>query len=820
MKRAAIARVGGPHKVALRSLLPGCALVMLSTAAGAAPVDRPVDRHVLPIMPAPFDGKIASSVAASVPSFPARVTAPAGAPNIILIMTDDVGFGVASTFGGPVPTPNLDRLAAKGLIYNRFHTTSICSPSRAALLTGRNQHAVANGIVNDLATGYPGYNTIIPKSAATIAEVLRQNGYSTAMFGKHHNVPAWEETSAGPFDHWPTGLGFDYFYGFIGGSANQWHPDLVRGTDRVSAPDDNRPDSVLDRFLADDAIHWIHEQKASAPEKPFFVYYAPGTAHSPHQAPRQWIEKFKGRFDGGWDALRDQTVARQKQTGLIPAASGVTPRPEGIPAWATLSDSDRKVAARMMEVYAAMIAYHDAQIGRMLDEIDRMGQADNTLVIFIEGDNGASPEGGVAGSTNSGATIVDRSSEDAAWRLSQLDILGSDRSSGHFPVGWTWALNAPFPWMKGVSSHFGGTRNPMVVAWPGHIRQAGLRSQFHDITDVMPTVLEAAGIPAPTSVNGVPQQRVDGISFAYSFNDAKAADHRHTRYFEMMGTRAIYHDGWVAGTTPQRLPWQSKVPPGDVTKWPWELYNIDEDFAEANNLAARYPDKLRSLQRLWQREAAQNSVFPLDDSTIGRLRKNPYRSDKREFTYWGPDLHIPESAAPLLGAMSFSIAADVDIPAGVANGVLVASGGRFGGWSFYLKDGHPVALHAATQQPRDQFRLEAPASLPAGKVRIGYSFTLDPIKPGRRGGVLSISVDGRDVASRHVDRIGGFNETPESFDIGVDAGSLVSDDYVADPRFNGLIRKIVIKTLDGPGPGPGPGAGAGGVGTNGSGGVE
>ena len=775
----------------------GFTLAMLSTAAvGAGQTAEAIDRRILPIRPAPFGGKVASSVAASVPSFPARLSAPAGAPNIVLIMTDDVGFGVASTFGGPVPTPHLDRLVSEGLIYNRFHTTALCSPTRAALLTGRNHHAVGSGIVTDLATGYPGYNSIIPKSAATMAEVLRQNGYSTAMFGKHHNVPSWEETAAGPFDHWPTGLGFEYFYGFIGGSTNQWHPALVRGTNRVSPPDGDKPDSILDRFLADDAIHWIHEQKASAPEKPFFLYYAPGTAHSPHQAPKQWIEKFKGQFDGGWDALRAQTVARQTASGLIPSTTRVTPRPEGLPAWETLSDSDRQVAARMMEVYAGMVAYHDAQIGRMLDEIERMGQAENTLVIFVEGDNGTSPEGGTAGSTNSGATIVDRSREDTAWRLSQLDVLGSEQSSGHFPVGWTWALNAPFPWMKGVSSHFGGTRNPMVVSWPARIRQTGIRSQFHDITDIMPTVLEAAGVPAPTSVNGVPQQRVDGISFGYSFNDAKAPDRRHSQYFEMMGSRAIYHDGWLAGTTPQRLPWQNKVPPVDVTKWPWELYKIDEDFAEANNLAERYPDKLKSLQRMWQVEATQNNVFPLDDSTLSRLRKNPYRGDHNEFTYWGPDLQIPESSAPPLREKSFSITADVEIPAGPANGVLVASGGRFGGWSFYLKDGRPVAVHAASQQPRDQFRLEAPQPLPTGPARIGYSFTFDPVKSGRSGGVLAISVNGAEVSRRHVDRIAGFDETQETFDIGFDTGSFASNDYLTNPRFTGSIRKIIIKTSD------------------------
>lgn len=783
-------RWGMKRAIALMVLVSG-AVASTWPMASVMARSATADRRILPLPATDFKGEIAPAVAASTPSFPQRITAPEKAPNVILIMTDDVGFGVASTFGGPVPTPNLDRLAARGLVYNRFHTTALCSPSRAALLTGRNQHNVGTGVVTDLATGYPGYTSIIPKSAATIAEVLRQNGYSTSMFGKHHNVPMWEETAAGPFDHWPTGLGFEYFYGFIGGATNQWHPTLVRGTNHVTVPDTGSEDAILDRFLADDAIRWLHEQNAAAPDKPFFMYYAPGTAHSPHQAPRRWIESFRGKFDRGWDVLRAETVERQKARKLIPAATEVTLRPEGIPAWDTLPMESKQVAARMMEVYAGMIAFQDAQIGRILDEIARMGQADNTLVIFVEGDNGASPEGGLEGSTNSGATIIDRQSEDAAWRYSQLDVLGSEKTLGHFPVGWTWALNAPLPWMKGVASHLGGTRNGMVVSWPAGISQRGMRSQFHYITDIMPTILEAARVPVPSVVNGVTQQRMNGISFAYSFKNAQAPERRHTQYFELMGNRALYHNGWWAATTPQRLPWRSQVPPSDLTRWPWELYNLEQDFAQAKNLADRHPEKLENLKVLWAKQAKMNSVYPLDDSTISRLRNNPYQAERKNYRYWGP-VRIPDTSAPPLRERSFTLTADVEILANGGEGVLAASGGRFGGWAFYLKDGRPIAVHNATQQPRDHFEVRAIRALSPGPAQIAYTFVVDAGTGPRRGGMLTIRVNGVELAKGRIDRLASFDEAQEPFEIGDDSGTLVSDDYGAHVRFSGLIKKVSV----------------------------
>ncbi|OCC25582.1 arylsulfatase [Croceicoccus estronivorus] len=761
---------------------------------GSAVFAQTAERVTLPYPVEQFRGTIAKSAKDSTPAYPGQVTAPAGAPNVLVIMTDDIGFGAAGTFGGPVPTPNLDRLAARGLIYNRFHTTALCSPTRAALLTGRNHHAVGMGVVTDMATGYPGYNSIIPKSAATVAEVLRQNGYSTAMFGKHHNVPIWETSPAGRFDHWPTGLGFDYFYGFIGGETNQWDPALVRGTNRVAPPDAGGTDSVLDRFLADDAIHWIHEQKASAPDKPFFIYYAPGTAHAPHQAPREWIARFKGAFDDGWDRLRDRIVARQKQEGIIPADTAVTARPEGLPAWDTLSPEEKAVAARMMEVFAGMVAYQDAQVGRVLDEIDRMGETDDTLVIFIEGDNGTSPEGGLHGTTNWAAAISGAIREDPDWLLSQLDELGSENTYGHFPTGWAWALNAPFPWFKQVASHLGGTRNPMVVSWPGQIAQRGLRSQFLDVTDVMPTVLEAAKVPIPQEVNGIEQQRMDGISFVYTFGKADAPDRRHIQYFELFGNRGLYHDGWWAGTTPNRVPWESAAKdPIAITQWPWELYDLRHDFAQAHNLADRYPEKLRSMQELWDKQARENHVYPLDDSTLARLRINPYKQGRTSYTYWGTNLHIAEESAPRLGPGAFSVDADVVIPADGAEGVLLASGGRFGGWAFYFDKGRPTVVYAQSQRPEDRCRVSAPAPVRPGPNRIGYRFDPDAGPASRRGGTMTITVGGQEVARGRVEGISPFMaEATETFDIGDDSGTHVVADYPENPHFNGSLNRIDV----------------------------
>ncbi len=768
------------------------AIVLVTTSASAAAVGAAGAPIILPKPVEPFAGTIGATFADSVPSFQKPVQAPAGAPNVLLVLTDDVGFAAASTFGGPVPTPALDRLARTGLRYNRFHTTAMCSPTRAALLTGRNHHAVGTGIVTDTASGYPGYWVVIPRSAATVAEVLRLNGYNTAFFGKHHNIPQGsDDSSAGPFDLWPTGLGFEYFYGFIGGDTNQWRPSLYRGTSHVEGPP--HADATLDHYLAQDVIHWIHNQKAAAPDKPFMAYFAPGSAHAPHQAPADWIAKFKGRFDQGWDKLREESLARQKKAGIAPRDTLLTPRPAGIPAWASLSADQRRAYARMMEVFAGMLAYQDAQVGVVLDELERIGQRDNTLIVFIEGDNGASPEGDTTGSMNELGTLANGMKEDTGWLLAEMDKMGGPESYQVFPVGWAWATNAPFQWTKQVGSHLGGTRNGMVVSWPARIKeQGGIRSQFAHVNDIMPTILEAVGLPAPDIVNGVPQQRIDGTSLVYSFDNAKAPERHVRQYFEMLGNRAIYDHGWMASSTPGRLPWKSGGSAGLPTDYKWELYDLTRDFSQSRDLSAREPQRLAALQSLWMEEAKANNVLPLDDrqGTMRAMGSRTAMPQRNSFVYWGSDISVAQSKAPPLNVRSFTIDAEITVPEGGAKGALIASGSRFGGWSFHFEDGRPVVVEAASQKPEDQFRIAGTKPVAAGARRIRYDYALDG-KPGQ-GGMMTIAVDGQTVARGRIGRTGfvtaGLGET---FDIGRDTAATVVD-LAGGNVFNGTIARIEI----------------------------
>lgn len=763
----------------------------LSSAAlaQAAPLPAPaaVDRAVLPIAPQPFRGVANPTYRDSRPFYPPQVTAPAGAPNILLIMTDDVGFGAASTFGGPVPTPNLDRLAARGLRYTRFHTTAMCSPTRAALLTGRNHHAVGSGIVTDTASGYPGYDGSIPRSAATIAEILRDNGYSTALVGKHHNVPSREQSPAGPFDHWPTGLGFDHFYGFVGGDANQWQPVLYRGTEPVS--DQPPPGQTLDRLLVDDAIHWVHTQKAAAPDKPFFLYLAPGSAHAPHQAPPEWIARFRGQFGGGWDELRAATLRRQIAGGIAPPGTRLTPRPTEIPAWSSLSPEEQQSDAHMMEVFAGMLAYQDHQIGRLLDELGRMGLSDDTLVMFIEGDNGGSPEGGLLGTLNEIGTLANGVQETPASKHAMLDRMGSPDTFELYPVGWAWATNSPFQWTKQVGSHLGGTRNGLVVSWPEHIHDAGgIRTEFGHVVDVAPTLLEAAGLPMPRVVDGAAQQPLDGVSLAYTF-DRDVPEKPRTQYFELLGNRAIYKDGWMASTTPARMPWKfggSGISPLDYR---WELYDLRHDYSQAVDLAAKEPGRLADLKALWTKEAERNQVFPLDDRQGDRSNGVPPAKPRTHFEYWGGGISVNQPVAPMLGVRSFSMDADVVIPAQGADGALVATGSRFGGWSFYFENGRPVVAHAASIQQGGQYRIAATAPIPAGPAHMHYEFASRG--PGA-GGRLTISVDGRQVAAGDIGKTAIIMASiGEPFDTGRDTGAPVVD-YPNGSRFTGSISRIVV----------------------------
>ncbi|XHR99077.1 arylsulfatase [Sphingomonas sp. DBB INV C78] len=744
---------------------------------------------ILPSAPAPFAGKMGETYKDSVQAFPKPVTAPEGAPNVFLIITDDVGFGAASTFGGPIPTPNLDKLAARGLVYNRFHTTAMCSPTRAALLTGRNHHAVANGIVANLTTGFPGYNNMLPKSAATVAEVLRQNGYNTAMVGKHHNAPEADVSPAGPFDLWPTGLGFEHFFGFMAAETNQFTPALYRGTEPVPT----LKEGVLDKALADDAIDWIHNQKAVTPDKPFFLYYATGSAHAPVQAPADWIARFRGQFDKGWDVVRAETHGRQIRRGIIPAGTVNTARPEGIKAWKDLTPDQRRINARMMEAYAAMLAYQDAQIGRVLDEIDRMGEGGNTLVMFIEGDNGAAAEAGPNGGTNPMAAFANGMREDDATLLANLDKIGGPDSVSNYGYGWAWATNAPYRMFKQYASHLGGTRNGFVVSWPDRIKARGVRPQFTHVVDVMPTILEAAGIPAPASVNGVAQQRIDGVSFAYSF-DAPAAPERHQiQYFEMMGNRAIYHHGWLASTTPANAPWKAADGAKLPSDYGWELYDLDRDFSQSKDVAAHEPEKLRKMQALFRTEAERNNVLPLDNRlNLARFMAAQGQFPKRDtYTYWGAGISVPVARAAPITTRSFRITAALDLADAPANGVVLALGSRFGGWSFYLKDGRPVALMAASQQDGDQSRVEAAERLGLGSSELIFDFRYGGGING--GGEMVILANGREIGRGRIARtISKLPEMTDTLDIGFDADTPVTDDYAPGGRFTGHIAKVDV----------------------------
>jgi arylsulfatase len=749
---------------------------------------------VLPQPDPQYQGKIGNTLADSGPQqFPHPPSAPKGAPNIFLVLTDDVGFAASSTFGGPIPTPNLDKLAASGLKYTAFHTTALCSPTRAALLTGRNHHQVSFGSLEDTAIGYPGYWALIPRSAATIAEILKDNGYNTAFFGKNHNTPAFASSAAGPFDLWPTGLGFEYFYGFMGGDTSQWQPRLFRNTTRAA---DLRQGEILDHAMADDAIHYLHEQKAAAPDKPFFVYYATGSGHAPHHAPADWIAKFKGQFDQGWDRLREESFARQKTLGVVPQDAALTPRPAELPAWESLTPERKTIDARFMEVYAAAVAYQDAQIGRILDEIERMGQRDNTLVVFIEGDNGASGEGSPSGRSNEIGHLGNDFTDTDQSLQQHLNEMGGPRTYEIYPAGWAWALNTPFQWMKQIASHLGGVRNGMVMSWPAKIATKGeVRTQFGEVIDIAPTILEVTGIQAPTSVNGVQQMPIEGTSLAYSFADGAAPERHTTQYFEMLGNRAIYHDGWLANTKPKRAPWEQTKPEGPAdTSYTWELYDLKHDFSQAHDLASAQPDKLKSLEDLWWQEAERNQVLPIDDD-FGRLRSIAhllaYAPRRTDFTYWGKGLSVAQSAAPSFALRSFSVEAHIKVTAPGQTGVLLADGSRFGGWAFYLKDGIPVALEAFAQNKEDQFRIAGAKLLPVGPATVTFAFDRDP-QP-RTGGVMRVLVNGTEVGRGRVERTinitAGLGET---FDIGMDTGAPVSDDYRGEGAFAGDIDSVAV----------------------------
>jgi arylsulfatase len=785
-----------------RALLIVCVACLVTVPpvrrhAAAQPPAAAADGTVLPRAAPAFQGRIGRTVAESTPDFPRELAAPRGAPNVLLIMTDDVGFGASSTFGGPIPTPAFDALAKRGLRYNRFHTTALCSPTRAALITGRNHHTCGTGAITEMGTGYPGYNTLMSKACGTVGEILKQNGWNTAWFGKNHNVPDWHSSQAGPFDLWPTGLGFEHFYGFLGGDTDQWHPAIFDGTKPVEAPHDD-PDYHLDADLADKAVAWIREQHALAPDKPFFAYYTPGLCHAPHHAPREWIAKFKGRFDQGWDKVREETLARQIALGIVPAGTKLTARPAEIPAWDSLTANQRRLYARMMESYAACLAYCDSNIQRVIEAVADTGELDNTLIIYIQGDNGASAEGTLQGVLNEVGVAANGVTETEEYLLSMMDEIGGPLTYNHYPVGWAHAMCAPFQWTKQVASHLGGMRNGLVISWPARMgATGGIRSQFCHVIDIAPTILEVAGVTEPTMINGVAQTPIEGTSLVYSFADAGAPERHTTQYFELLANRGIYHDGWLANTKPKKLPW---APPGVVTQpeeFEWELYHIAVDYSQAENLAARHPEKLADLRARFDAEARKYNVYPLDSTFAERadVRIRPSLTRGRDtFTYYPGTFRVPEGSAPDLKNRSYRVIAEVEIPAQGAEGVLVTQGGRFGGWGLLVIDGKPEFVHAYSNQKQHKYRVAAAEKLAPGKHTITFDFAYEGPGMGKAG-TGTLSVDGRPVARGRIEKTIPLRiSLDETFDVGRDTGTPVVEDYVARMpfAFTGHLGKVVI----------------------------
>lgn len=722
----------------------------------------------------------------------AQLTRP-GTPNVLIILLDDAGYGQTSTFGGMIPTPTLDALAADGLRYTRFHVAALCSPTRASLLTGRNHHAVGMGTITNWANGNPGYTGSIPKSAAFLSEVLRQNGYATASIGKWHLIPDAETTLAGPFDHWPTHQGFDYFYGFIGAETDQWHPELTEGTTpvRMMPPRGRASDYTLNEDLANHARAWILQQKALAPDRPLFMYYAPGATHSPLQAPRAWIDRFKGKFDMGWDEYRRLVFERQKQLKVIPPDAVLTARPAELPAWDSLGGDQKKVAARLMEVFAGFMAQTDYEVGRVIDALRQTGQLDNTLVVYIAGDNGASLEGNLTGTDNI-MEQVNGIQPTTAEVLQHLDDIGGPLSNPHYPAGWAWAGNTPFQWGKRIGSHLGGTRDPMVVSWPGHIRGAGgTRSQYVHVTDVLPTVLDAAGVAQPTSVDGFVQQPVNGVSFLKTLRDSAAPEYRTTQYFEMHGNRAIYSNGWVAAQRTGLLPWAYTFS-ADSPPPPWELYDLARDYSEANDLARAYPTRLEELKKLFEAEGARNKVFPIDPRVSGRQHPNPPPPGGRAFyTFYPGATHLYDALAPGTRNRTHTFTAYLDIPAGGADGVLVAEGGLAAGYALYIKDGRPSYTYNYFR--REVTTIAAKDPLTPGKSVVELRFAYDGGGLGK-GATVTLAVNGKVVAEARlahtVPRAYSFEET---FDVGEDTASPVGP-YEAPFAFTGTLERLELRS--------------------------
>ena len=774
---------------------------------GSPSATTTIDSKQLPPPPPNFGGVIKEKASESTPWWPPRVVPPKGAPNVLLIMTDDQGFGAPGTFGGVIPTPAMDRIAQAGLRYTNFHSTSLCSPTRAAIITGRNHHSVGFGVVGEIATGFPGYDSIIPIEKGTIGTILKANGYVTSWFGKDHNTPFYQSSQAGPFDQWPNGMGFDYFYGFVGGDASQWQPNLFRNTTAIY-PFLNNPGWNLETAMADEAIQYMKQLKEIAPGKPWLVYYVPGATHAPHHPTPEWVKKISDMhlFDEGWNKIREKIFANQKRLGIMPENAMLTPWPKDLPEWESLSWDERKLFIKQADVYGAYLAYADHEIGRVIQAVEDLGELDNTLIIYIGGDNGASAEGMLNGTPNEFTTfngVAVPVKDQFLW----YPFWGSERTFPHFAAGWAWAMDTPFKWVKQVPSHFGGTAQGMVISWPGHITDLGaVRRQFHHVIDIVPTILEAAGISQPETINGIKQIPIEGVSMAYTWDNANAAaPSRHTtQYFEMLGNRAIYQDGWVAATTPATLPWElsTKSPPDVITGYNWELYNVQDDPTQFNDLAAKMPDKLKQMQDLFYAEAKKYNVLPLDNTTLARwdTPRPSLTAGRTEFTYSGELTGTPPSAAPDIKNKSYTITAEVEIPEGGAEGMIVTEGGRFGGYGLFLSKGEfgigrgkVVFLYNLLDLKRTAW--EGP-ELEAGKHTIVFDFK--SAEPGLgKGGTGILSVDGKEVARNTLEHTTPITfPEDESFDVGQDTRTGVALlEYRYDPpfKFTGKINKLTFE---------------------------
>jgi arylsulfatase len=753
----------------------------------------------LPLATPKFAGKAERLITHSTPSKLGRNSAPEGAPNIVLILLDDVGFGSFGTFGGPVPTPTLDRIASIGLRYNQFHTTALCSPTRAAMLTGRNHHAVHMGGITEIANSFPGYDSAIPPEAATMAQVLRMSGYATSVFGKWHLAPSWEQSPAGPFDRWPSGLGFDKFYGIIGAESSQWEPPVYDQTTPIS-PHVGNPGYHLTEDLADQTIAWIERQQASRPNQPFFTYFSTPALHAPHHVAREWIDKFKGQFDSGWDVLREEIYERQLKLGVIPQNTALTKRPEQVPAWSDYPERYRPVASRLMETFAGFLAHTDAQVGRVIDALERLNIIDNTLVVYITGDNGASAEGTIHGAW-SAPSFQNGVPEDPEWLLEHIDDFGTAKCENHFNVGWAWALDSPFQWMKQVASHFGGTRNAMALSWPKKIRDAGgLREQFHHVIDLVPTIYELVGIEAPTHVNGIEQMPIHGTSMAYSFDNASAPSTHTTQYFEILGNRAIYHEGWMASCFHGRLPWiRLQGLDFDGPQEVWELYNIREDFSQAVNLADQFPEKLAELQELFHQNAFQYDIYPLRDAGSPRNGEFavPHSLDGiNKVTYTRAHVRMPESSVLNVKNCSWKMTAEIVVPEGGAQGVIACQGGNMAGWSLYIDEFGKPTYHYNWFGHVHSVVMDSEALKP-GSHEIVVDFAYEG--GFGAGGVATLHVDEREAGSVRIEKTVPlvYSMSGETFDIGVDTGSPVGS-YPHLFTCNADIVGVTIERLNEP----------------------